>query len=451
MNSLNLVKFDVKRHEANKYFQKSVKLSFVMDFDQVRVVPDYYKYYIMVASSNIILGFTMGDETEPFRFDRSSGPIRPFSDNMAYFRDYRYYELESSFKCIHPALILFSAINHQNRFCVREPPKKEKQAGLSSVQSCKLCATPHGVLFFLQFPLDKFSFVALDKADIMYNFKKMSLKIFSMLNYTEIINSRARLYLQTQMRSFRFKFVAYKMLVLEFDKYFPYELARVSPVRARNLEIDSKTHKRSRVVYPKALRVAPILGGFISKRYNGNHILNLFLIQKGRNILLSNVFQSAISGDAEEEFAGHSYLAHGAETAPGGRFSYRVSKYRQANPRFEVRNAKRFSPFVQMLESVFGQFLDSFGKSDFETRAKVLDRFKDIKKEDLGQRKMDKVVSVGFQDNQLECRSLVEQGLFGDRSNLMELGNVKGNRADGIKRKTGPSPRRSRGASTWRP
>ena len=431
VSSLNLVKFDVKCDADNKYFHKKVQAGFDMDFDHVKVLPDQYKYFLMVASSNIMFGFTMSDQTDSFDnwFELDSPAAGP--GHSTHFRDYRFYELQSSFRCLHPSILFYSQVNRTNNTChlTRQEDGKPREVPEGD-NSCKLCASPHGIQYYLQLASDKSSLRRLDRSKILHGFNQMHLRIVSMVSHTETVKSRANVYLRGQLRTLRFGFAGLKKLVLDFDKYFPYELSRVDPANADGLEIQIKSHKSSRFVYPKALRSTSVFGGFVSKRHNGEHVLSLFLVQKSRNVLLSNVFQSASAADSGKGLAGDSVFSRNKTVFRHAGFEYQISKYKQVsqNPEAgETGEAQKYSSYVQMLRAMLDQIsMGVFPKSQNESRRDTLGGLADFDEPGYKFKQASKVVRTGPQTSQPECNSLAEQGLFAKKSNIMELGLTAG-------------------------
>lgn len=429
VNSLNLIKFDVTRNQAAKYFQKQVKMGFNMDFHWLQMIPDYYKYFILLASTNIIFGFTKDDQTESFDYMFSLIKSKTDPNDAFFFRDYHYYEQHSSLRCIHPSVILYSQINHVNNLCHLKRQTGQSPPGMLRVEeSCRLCGSPHGIQYYLQSRPDKFNFRRLERSKMTQSSKKLYLRISTMVNFSETIKSRANVYLQHRLRTFRFKFAAYKKLVLEFEKYFPYELARVRATKAPELEFSIKMHKASRLLYPKALRISPVFGGFVNERHNGSHIITLFLVQKSRNILLSNVLQPALAGDSHEKLVDHSYISQGDSVVQRSAFAYKISEYRRASPGADQTQSKRFSAYTQMVRAMLGEISSSiFFNDQTQSKRDVLSKFRDVGESHSEFKSADKVVRAEFHSDQFECRNLADQGFFERRSNLMELGNVAGN------------------------
>lgn len=449
LNTVNLIRFDSKRQKNITFYQKIMRKEFRLDIRHVKIMPDHYKYYILVASQNMIVGFNYENyKLRPEYADTTKNGLSALDRlRESKFLNYHFYNQISNFKCLHPALIFFESLNRNYNFCFIHQRNSEyvvnrvKFVGMedSNFNEC-LRNKPLLSIMKTRFNRDYITKVELPDANAKTFRDKIKKKynhfFLSINSEIEAIAFRSKVYLEQTLRKFDVRLINHVSLKLPFSEYFPYTLSAIQPRESDGFRISVKTHKQKKLVFLRELRQSTFFVGMINSKSSGVDILNLFLIQGGRNVLFSNIFQTKVQDHPKHEQRFPSQIDRDREVHQRGTFVYQVQTKAGA-----AKDINSFQSALNLTNFYFKEFGLNIVPGAQDSREKLREYWRQIDQEQksLSTYSMDsEIIRVGRQDKQGDCQLLQDTFLFRQKKNLIELATLKSEKRGNPREQQGP-------------
>lgn len=439
LNTVNLIKFDTLRQEHIMYYRKIMTTQFLLDVHLAKVFPDTNKYYILIASHNMIIGFNHRNfrlrpdyEKDTHEHGRKTRQLRKF-----YYQNYNYYEDSSDFRCLHPSIQIFNTLNEHYNFGfihATKTPAKSRRFRFKSDDNFAFteCTPNESILDTMKFfykpdYVSKVDFTAsfsrISKSDsLTKTVKKVSNFFMSTPSEMASLNYRSKLYLMKKLRNIRVFLMNNVNLNLDFNKFFPYALSEVHPLENNLFHVETKTFNKDQLIYLKDLSKSSIFRGIINRKSSGFDIISLALIQGGRNVLLSNVFHTNRANPNSSAFPDVAFKPN-RPVLEKETFDYQIeTKEMKAKNIYSFQNASNLTEFY--LHELGLTFELGVAGNSREVRDywKVQDDQQKLLSHSVLKRGLIRVLENG----QGECADLYKEYLFRDRKNLMELTLLKG-------------------------
>ena len=429
-NTINIVKFDTRRMERIVYYQKKVQHQLDLNFRSMVIGSDYYKYYIMVAFPNCIIGFDYRNQT----FEPDYSTNYAYSVNLELFRpmtnfrfDYKFYEVFCNFKCIHPSVIFFNNINRfynfQLSFGLNSYSFKVNNFVDFSKSHRRSCPENKTVLFYMDVPSIPMAIEPVQAPERDENKEIMFHQTRPQRDQVDIIKSKTKLYLEKTLRSFVVSILPNGKLVLPFRDYLPYSLTKVQPLAAEGFDLEVKLNHDSRFLFPKTLSNSSIFAGIINRKPSGLDMLNIVLIQGGRNVLFSNLLQTSSFHNDQASVRKFSYINRDERVRRGVNFDFQIKKGATSEFDFLIENKDQLARYYLQELGLHFNFEDDFQFEDFDNYWNYIRQQQKKLEKSL---KGNDVLNFGSQDSQCDSQIFKGHFMFREKKNLMELLALKG-------------------------
>ena len=311
MSTLSLIKFDIGREGASEVFQKQLDERIMLDFENMQIVADHYKFFILVATPQIVIGLSMQDRKARLGFCDGQSQAGGRAEESAY-RDHQYYVDSSSLSCIRPSVIFYRQLTRRDDVChFKTSPGERQHSRLESSPMCSECAASTGIHEILRTRVTPVFLQATSPQTLQLGKLFQIHTLFDKNYFTSMLSARMSVYLSKTMRHLDLYFMESGSMRLDFDKYFPYDVSRIAPKRTKNVRVQVDSFRRTQFLFPRALKSPSLLGGVVSVRSRKQDVLDLLIVQKGQNTLLTNRFQALSGGEASSGNLASSLRANG--------------------------------------------------------------------------------------------------------------------------------------------
>ena len=432
LNTINIIKFDTRRLKQIVYYQKEINRDVVVDLNQMIIRTDYYKYYILIAFPNCIIGFNYKNQS--FYPDYSTDYIYGMNQELTspkepIQKDYHFYEINSTFKCLNPAIIFYRNINRFNESSLIHSVNpylmvKGKFVNFKNM-NFKGCPPSKPISTFME-TFMKDSGIMSMKPPIKDEFNDIIDKqTRSESNQDQIINIKTSLYLQKKLKTFIVTLMPNSKLELPMKYYFPYSLASIQPIQTEGFSLEFKLNNDSKFLFPKILSNSSIYRGIINKKSSGVDVVNIILIQGGRNVLYSNLLQSSSFKADQGDSKKFSYIEPNEPVLKGNTFRYQIKSKAQFNG-----NAFNFKQNSTIANHYLKELGLDLGFSSNNAKEDINNYWKSQKKHQMSLEKSLKkkqVINFGASENQGDCNLFQNEFMFREKKNLMELMSFNSN------------------------
>ena len=419
--------------------------NFVLNIKYVTISPDFYKYYILISSYNMIVGFNY--KNYKIRPEYGTQKMKDIVYKTRVTRprlfSYQFYLEFSNFKCISPAVIFFSTLNAHYNFSFSHIKNLNLVADRNNFihyndNMIRNCLHNKSVISYMNSPFhpdylkqinpptmtksSRFSTSINPTTQFKLNLNSIFLSSFS---ESESIKRKTRMYLEKMMRKFNIRIVNNVPSKLFLIEYFPYSLSAIQPIENNNFKTKLKTYKEKKLIYLKEVRQSSIFRGIINRKTSGFDILNFIIIQGGRNVFLSNLFQVKHLQTSKKKKSFHFDVLQNKKIHEKGTFEYQIhSQKTRAKDIFSFDNALNLTNFyIQELGLKMGRNTsDSIALSKYWNYVDQDQKF-------LSRYSMEKdIIRINENEDTSECHSLKNEFLFRKKKNLMELATLKSKR-----------------------
>lgn len=412
------------------YFYKEIKDNLRFDKNNLVVVADHYKYFILLAFSNCIVGFDYREYTffpGYLNYEDDKKSTEKVLASAIKESDYTFYEIQSSLACIHPSIILFSNINNLEE--VEFIHKKNSNSLLAKSNfldiytiSNKRCLQPRSIASYMNVQI-------CDEGVKSMSFPQKDFNNMIKPRHTNnpelesnIINTKTSLYLQKKLKNIKTISLPNSKIVFPLDEYFPYDLMKFKPIKVKGFNIEVKLYNKSSFIFPRILTNSSIYRGIINKKSQGFDVLNIILVQGGRNILYSNSIQNLQDQNQLSEEV-HSFISKGQSSIKRGTFKYQIkSKNKELEREFS-------SDYNQITEYYLKEFGLDFGLLGDSLKESLATYWENVRREQEFLKKTlhgKSVININAFDFQGDCKKYKSQFIFRKKKNLMELFTMKG-------------------------
>jgi hypothetical protein len=438
LNTVNLVKFDMMRQEDILYYHKIMMKNFELETQNAKIWPDKNKYYILIATFDLIIGFNYDNYRTKCDYEKKevTGPNETTQLRRFLFTNYNFYQDSSDFHCINPNIIFFSTLNKNYSFGFIHK-NKNKRGSRFKVKSnhpfTECVANPpltsfmkyeHNPDYIEEVPKIEGDTQATRSRSWVLNSKRKNRLFLSSISERNSLKYRTKLYLLQTLRNFKVNLINNVNLNLYYDMYFPYALSEIKPLKNPNFQVETKTYKKNQLIYLKDLNRSSIFRGIINRKSSGYDIITMALIQGGRNVLLSNVFHSGLRQASTTSTPTHTHFRPNAPVFQKETFEFQIeNKAKTSKNIYSFQNATNLTEFY-LNELGLNLGLGNSGKESEESQY--------WKKEEEEQKKLSRrilsknLIRVNENYKQNECLELQKEFLFRDKKNLMELALLKG-------------------------
>lgn len=383
----------------------------------MNLVSDDHKYFIMVASPNIITGFSSQDKLKGswhFDSDRMQKKKNGSLLEKIFFRDYIFYNYYNNFKCINPTILIYNDINKLDQFCFFKPSSNRQITEFDREENnCFACTNPHPISYYLQETIANENLNYTPQCHRSTNKYKSSNSTIEVIKNTNIINNKSNVYLQYKMRRFTVSFVTNGHLKLEFENYFPYDTSKIQALPNSNLNLRTRVFDNEIFFFPKPLHPTSVYGGVILRKSSGLDIINMFLIQNDKNLVLSNLFHSNIFPGNELGNNVYSYFNETDQQVKRDKFNYQTLKNPNLNPMFKQSsvdsspNNKFFRNFL-FLNDLYKDFRKKFTEEIIDLERYYVKNSYYNAIANLRKKKNKNLVNISYESDSNFCRRMME-------------------------------------------
>jgi hypothetical protein len=412
--------------------------SFEFDVETMNVEADHFKYYILLVFPNIIVGFDYKDGSTYPKYEPNfksaildegtQNPGDQKTENSKTELNYEYYETMSSFKCIHPSIIFYMNNNDLSEIELvhkYNPNSFDKYYGFLdiSLMDWVKCPNPKSLIGYLNhsFDIESIRSVATPKTNIEGNIMRNQNREID--HESEIIASKTSLYLQKKLEKISIISLTNSKMIFPLKNFFPYPLTKIEPISIPGFSIELKLHQKDTFLYPKILNNSSIYRGIINKKSQGYDLLNIVLIQGGRNVLLSNEIQGLHENLHQNTSEKYSFISKTKPSIKKETFEYQVKKQKKSNSKdvslFSDNLNQMAEYYLKELGLDFGYLQQSINTAYWDTVKKE----QKLLKENL---KGKSVIHLGGHDLHGDCKKYKNEYFFRKRKNLMELLKMEG-------------------------
>jgi hypothetical protein len=237
------------------------------------------------------------------------------------------------------------------------------------------------------------------------------------INEESAIQTKTKIYLLEKLRNFTMSVLPNGKLVLPFKNYFPYTMTAVRPLKLNGFNVEVKLHHQNQFIFPKILSNSQIFKGIINKKSSGLDMLNIILVQGGRNVLYSNLYQSSSFNSNLKNEKKYSYIKPNTQVFTGSTFKFQIK--RKSNDNNDSFSSK--SHLADFYLKELGLDLGIMNTSTYDDFNHYWTHVRTQQKK-LQEMLMGKnVINIGSFDYYGDCNFFKDQFMFREKKNLMEL------------------------------
>jgi hypothetical protein len=239
----------------------------------------------------------------------------------------------------------------------------------------------------------------------------------------ETIKTKIKIYLQESLRSFTVSVLPNGKLNLPLSNYFPYTMSSVRAIPKKGFNVEVKLLHENKFIFPKILSNSPIFKGIINKKSSGADMLNIILVQGGRNILYSNLYQSSSFNPNTKNEKKFSYIKSDEKVYNGSTFQFQIHTCPNNDSEYSLFNKSHLAEFYL---KELGLDLGLMNTSTYEDLSNHWSHVRKQQKKLENMLSGKNVVDLGNSDFHGDCQFFKNQFMFREKKNMMELLSFKG-------------------------